>query len=293
MRWLCRFLRPVEIFPVTQGDGSFVLTAPRVYCKIYPGCSSMSRRARNKSESGIYHVMLRGINQQVIFEEDEDFEKFLSVLNDCKEVSGFKLFAYCLLGNHVHLLLKVGKEELDQIFKRIGVRYVYWYNFKYGRTGHLFQDRFRSEPVDDERYFIAVLKYILRNPVKAQLCEKAEEYRWSSSSEYIAGQGITDTAFVLNMFGESSDTAVKAFMKWLGEGDDNTKVKMPSENGRLPDREAQRLIRQISGIKDTAALQKMEAKKRDSLIRQLKESGLSIRQISRLTGVSFGIVRKH
>ena len=127
----------------------------------------MPRTARTKSESGIYHVMLRGINQQVIFKDEEDNRKFLEVLNDCKAVSGYKLFAYCLMGNHIHLLIKVEKEDLEQIFKRIGGRFVYWYNGKYSRGGHLFQDRYKSEPVETDEYFLAVLRYIHQNPVKA------------------------------------------------------------------------------------------------------------------------------
>jgi len=86
---------------------------------------------RVKSETGIYHIMLRGINQQIIFNDEEDIEKFLEVLKKCKAISEFKIYAYCFMNNHVHILLKEGKEELGQIFKRIGVRYVYWYNLKY------------------------------------------------------------------------------------------------------------------------------------------------------------------
>ena len=80
----------------------------------------LPRQARQKSESGIYHIMLRGINQQLIFEDEEDNVKFLEVLKDCKTVSEYKIFAYCLMGNHLHLLLKTEKESLEQIFKRIG-----------------------------------------------------------------------------------------------------------------------------------------------------------------------------
>lgn len=99
----------------------------------------MPRQARKKSESGIYHVMLRGINQQQIFEDEEDYEKYLQILRECKAVSGFKLFAYCLMGNHVHLLIKPEQEPLEQVFKRIGGRYVYWYNVKYQRLGIYFK----------------------------------------------------------------------------------------------------------------------------------------------------------
>ena len=85
----------------------------------------MPRQARKKSERGIYHIMLREINKQTIFEDDEDNFKFLEVLKDWKAVSGYEIYAYCLMGNHVHLLIKTDKEELNQIFRRIGSRYVY------------------------------------------------------------------------------------------------------------------------------------------------------------------------
>lgn len=97
--------------------------------------------------------MLRGINQQQIFEDNEDFEKLLQVLKDCKAISEYKIFAYCLMGNHVHLVIKEGKEPIEQIMKRIATRFVYWYNVKYQRVGHLFQDRFKSEPVENNEYF--------------------------------------------------------------------------------------------------------------------------------------------
>ena len=125
----------------------------------------MPRQARKRAESGIYHVMLRGINQQRIFEDEEDNQRFLQILRECKEIGGFMLLAYCLMGNHVHLLIKEGTESLEQIFKRIGGRFVYWYNVKYQRVGHLFQDRFKSEPVDTDAYLLTVIRYIHQNPV--------------------------------------------------------------------------------------------------------------------------------
>ena len=120
----------------------------------------MPRTRRLKSETGIYHVILRGINKQTIFEDDEDSEMFLKTLKQYKSQSQFKLLAYCLMGNHVHLLLKIEKDELGQIFRRIGASYVYWYNHKYNRTGHLFQDRYKSEVVETDAYLFAVLRYI-------------------------------------------------------------------------------------------------------------------------------------
>ena len=79
----------------------------------------MPREVRRKSESGIYHIILRGINQQRIFEDSEDCEKFLQILKDCKAVSEYKLFALCLMGNHIHLLVQEDEEAIDQVMKRL------------------------------------------------------------------------------------------------------------------------------------------------------------------------------
>jgi len=110
----------------------------------------MPRTGRERSKSGIYHIVLRGSNRQTIFEDEEDAIKFLETLQTYKEKSGYKIYAYCLMGNHVHLLLKEEQEELGIIMRRIGASYVYWYNWKYQRCGHLFQDRYKSEVVEDE-----------------------------------------------------------------------------------------------------------------------------------------------
>ena len=109
----------------------------------------MPRTARIKSKTGIYHVMLRGIGKQNIFEDDLDKQKFMMLLTEVKQKSQFSLYAYCLMNNHVHLLLKIGKDPLEIIIKRLGSNYAYWYNTRYERVGHLFQDRFKSEPVED------------------------------------------------------------------------------------------------------------------------------------------------
>ncbi|MGV8147276.1 MAG: transposase [Alkaliphilus sp.] len=120
----------------------------------------MPRQKRKISEIGIYHIMIRGINRQMIFEDDEDYCKFLEVLKTTKEKSEFEIYGYCLMGNHVHLLLREGKESLSKVMQRICSCFVYWYNSKYDRYGHLFQERFKSEVVENEAYLITVLRYI-------------------------------------------------------------------------------------------------------------------------------------
>ena len=102
----------------------------------------MSTRPRLSSSLGIYHVVYRGINKQRIFEDNEDYEKFLSILRKYQPICGYKLIAYCLMSNHIHLLIKPGEVPLPRIFQRIIPSFVYWYNKKYQRVGSLFQARF-------------------------------------------------------------------------------------------------------------------------------------------------------
>ena len=142
----------------------------------------MSRNARKKSEIGIYHVMLRGIDKMNIFLCDSDYYIFLNHIKMAKERSNFLLLAYCLMTNHVHLLIKEGNEDLGDIIRRIAVGYAQYFNNKNGRIGHLFQNRFRSEPVNDERYLLVLLRYIHQNPVKAGIVKSIHEYKWSSYS---------------------------------------------------------------------------------------------------------------
>ncbi len=144
---------------------------------------NMPRSARVKSKTGVYHIVLRSINKQRVFEDDEDYQKLLTVLNKYKLASGYEIYGYCLMSNHIHLLMKEGKEELGNAFRRIGASYVYWYNWKYNRRGHLFQDRFKSEAVETDKYLLTVLRYIHQNPVKVDI-GSVETYRWSSYKEY-------------------------------------------------------------------------------------------------------------
>ena len=127
----------------------------------------MPRHAREKSQSNIYHVMLRGVNRQIIFEDDRDRQYFMTAMQRCKEVSRYRLHAFCLMPNHVHLLIEPAEEPLETVFKRIGVSYANYFNKRHERVGHLFQDRFRSENVETDEYYMTALRYILQNPVKA------------------------------------------------------------------------------------------------------------------------------
>ena len=248
----------------------------------------MPRRARKQSETGIYHVMLRGIDRQLIFEDSEDYIRFLDIVEECREVCNFQLYAYCLMGNHVHLLLKVQDEGLETIFKRIGGRYVYYYNVKYQRVGHLFQDRFKSEPVDNNEYFLTVLRYIHQNPVKAKLCSKVEEYPFSSFAEYLHESTFVDTEFALGIIDRSE------FVRFNNAPNSDTCLELvtPSRHA-VTDAQAQVIIGKISHCKMVTEFQSLEENKKERFIKKIYEKGVSVRQLSRLTGTTKGIVEKY
>lgn len=142
----------------------------------------MPRQPRLLSESGIYHVMLRGVNRDVIFLEEGDRHRFLAALMATKEASGCAVLAYCLMQNHVHLILQTVDEPIGATVKRLAVRYAGWFNRTYGRDGHFFQDRFRSVPVEDDIYFVALVRYVWCNPVVAGLVADPVDYPWNSCS---------------------------------------------------------------------------------------------------------------
>ena len=245
----------------------------------------MPRTARVKSDSGIYHIMIRGINKQLILEDEEDNRKLREVLCQCKEICGYELYAYCFLGNHIHLLIKEGKESLEQIFKRIGSRYVYYFNQKYKRVGHLFQDRFKSEPINDDSYLLMVLIYIHNNPVKAGLGKTVAEYQWSSYSEYLEINSLVDVEFVLEMITKEQ------FIELHNEDRQPNILDISKDNFRITDAEAIMMVKEVCRV-DGSELAGMEITKRNLYIKQLREKGLSIRQISRVTGVSKAIIEK-
>ena len=250
----------------------------------------MPRSAREKSSTGIYHVMLRGINHQIIFEDDEDYHKYLETLKKYQDESGYTIYAYCLMGNHIHLLIKEEREELGIAFRRIGASYVYWYNWKYGRRGHLFQDRYKSEVVENDSYFLTVILYIHQNPVKAGIVKDIADYRWSSYGEYIGEAGLCKTEFALNMFSTDRAKAIKLF-KEFNLAENQERCLDYDQYIRLNDAEASEFIRSITGVRCPTEIQGFDKDKRNVVIKACKDKGLSFRQIERLTGVSFGVIR--
>ena len=255
----------------------------------------MPRNARELSKSGIYHIMLRGTNRQEIYHDDEDNDKFLKILSWNKKKCGFYIYGWCLMGNHVHLLFREGKEDISTTMKRIGVSYAWYYNRKYNTTGHLFQDRYRSENVDYNGYLISLIRYIHFNPVKAGLATRPGEWKWSSyriyknidQDEY----GLLDRDFVQDIFSEHNLTGdIDNLLLYNGP---ESNVLEDAVRTRLNDNDARTYIKNRIGDYEIAEIKRLPKFQRDEVIADVKGIvGLTQRQISRIFGIPLSLVNR-
>ncbi|MBU1044418.1 MAG: transposase [Candidatus Omnitrophica bacterium] len=145
----------------------------------------MARPLRLQGAGLLYHVTSRGDDRKKIFIGESDFNKFLEYLKISQDKYNFYLYAYCLMGNHYHLLLETSQPNLSKIMQYINTSYTIYYNKKNKKCGHLFQGRYKSILVEADVYFKELTRYIHLNPVRAKIVAKPDEYRWSSYNDYL------------------------------------------------------------------------------------------------------------
>ena len=241
----------------------------------------MTGKYREESKSGFYHVMIRGVNRQNIFIEDSDRQHFIFLLKKCSLALMIEVHAFCLMDNHVHILVKSTKIELSLFMHKILTSYVKYYNYKTGRVGHLVQNRFKSEPVNDEHYYLTVLRYILQNPENALIC-KTKDYKWSSIGAY-DHKSFVKTEFALSLFSCKKDLISFLFEK---NSDECMDLQLTREEKETKD---SIVIRYIIGKQD---LKSLSIPKRNFYINCMKKNGISIRRISKVTGLSIGMIQR-
>lgn len=257
----------------------------------------MPRQAREKSKSGIYHIMIRGNGRKEIFHDNQDYIKFLNILKKIKNKFDLKVYGWCLMGNHAHLLLEEGNEDISMSMRRLGVSYVGYYNKKYDTIGHLFQDRFKSEKVEDDQYLLTVIRYIHQNPVRANIVKRESDWGWSSCQRYYSEESVTELLnkdFILNMFSQNRDKAIKNF-KFFNEQKNEDECLDYTEKLKLSDKEAEEQVR--NAIKEfgieLAEIKSLPKTKRTEALRKIKDiEGLTYRQTARIIGISPSIIFK-
>ena len=244
----------------------------------------MPRAARARSESGFYHVVAKGNGGQNLFEDASDYRAFLELVSAAAEKCGTSVHAYCLMSNHVHLLLEDRGNRLSDFMKSLTTGYAMRFNAKTGHIDHVFQQRFKSQPVEDEAHLLQAVRYIHNNPAKAGM-RSADEYPWSSYHEYASGiQGIATVTLVLGMCGGR-----EGFRAFQAEGGDDYRF---GQRSRIADGEAREVARRILGDIAPGDVKAMERPRRNALLFDLKDAGLSVRQIERLTGIGRGTIAK-
>lgn len=178
----------------------------------------MPRTARIKGIRNTYHIIQRGNERKNIFLCDEDRYKFLDTLERMKKKYNFELQAYCLMDNHVHLLINDNGNDISKIIKSINISYAYYFNKVYRRIGHLFQDRFGSEVIENDKYHITVSAYIHDNPVRAGMVKKPEDYYWSSMNVYMGKKNkgeLVEPEQILNNFSTVRKKAMQEYYEYV------------------------------------------------------------------------------
>ena len=143
---------------------------------------------RKRSSTDFYHVIIKGINNERIFNQSREKVYFKSIIRKKLSKYQIEIYSYCIMSNHAHLIIRAELKELSIFMASVLAEYASYYNFKHNRNGHVFQNRFKSECIEDDYYFWTCVRYIHLNPVKAKMIKKAEEYKYSSLVEYVSGK---------------------------------------------------------------------------------------------------------
>lgn len=145
----------------------------------------MARKKRIWIPHAYYHVVCRGNRRDALFKDTGDFKTFLHILDQVHKKAPFELVTYCLMTNHFHLQLRSTEQPLSKVMSLINKRYADYYNTKYRLTGHVFEKRYYDKIIDSSAGMLEVSRYIHRNPLEAEMVQKAESYPWSSYRYYL------------------------------------------------------------------------------------------------------------
>lgn len=263
-----------------------VLDGKQIPAKGAP-CSAFGERLPAFTMSGA-----RGTGKQLIFEGDEDRWEFLELMRDCCREAGVTVIAWCLMGNHVDLVLSDYEDTMSAAMQRLLLTYARRFNKRTGRTGHLFQNRFDRRSLDTDRYLMAAIRYVHANPQEAGIA-LIERYPWSSFAEYLRAydndmtRGFSDPSCVLELF-----ESVRGFLDYsllMPDGSDPVIHDMDEtewERRAFADKMAKRLGVPLNKLKTVAP------SRRDGIIFALHDGGYTVREIERYTGISKSTVSR-
>jgi len=242
----------------------------------------ISRAPRKKSNTKVYHIIIRGINRQNIFLDKQDLRKFLKEVKRTEEVYKYKLYAYALMPNHVHFIIYDENNSLSKIMQSLNISYTIYFNKKYERTGHLLENRFKSKIIDEESYLKNVIRYIHKNPENAGI---KKYYPWTSYHEYISNKnGIVDKEFILNIFLNNIDDFKTFHQNYNKSQDFGQNYEMIN---KIDDEEAIKIMKQIAKEDNLMKIQNYDVYERHKIIKEfIKIEGIKKVQIARILGIN-------
>jgi len=252
----------------------------------------MPRQARIQSPTGYYHVMMRGNNRENIFVTDKQKSFFLDSLKKQEEDQLIDIVAYCLMDNHVHIVIKADPLNLAKAIKSTNIKYAMNFNGKWNRIGHVFQDRYKSEAIIDDKYLLQVIRYIHNNPVKAKMVKTLEDYNWSSYNEYVKENSIIKTEqreFILDYFRSN----VEQFIVFHKQKDNQEYLEVKEDIVKERMEAAQDIISEFftkKGLIEAKQVKQNFLYLEELIQNLLEKSKLTHRQIASLLSISNNVV---
>lgn len=199
-----------------SGFANLLLTV----CRVLWYKSNMARKPRVECTGALYHVIVRGNQRQKVFLADDDHRQYIERLKFYQKRHAFALYAYVLMPNHVHLLIEQGETPLSKAMQGIQQSYTNYYNRKYGKSGHLFQGRYKAILCDRDAYLLELIRYIHLNPVRAGMVEQPHKYPWSSHHSYLSGKAsdILSINLPLSLLRQDGRISISEYRKFIADG---------------------------------------------------------------------------
>jgi putative transposase len=180
----------------------------------------MARKPRIEYPGAFFHIIVRGNNRENVFRDGADYVHYLEKFFYLCQEGDITVYAYCLMPNHIHLLLEIGKGSLSKVLQRFHTWYTQYFNRRYDRVGHLFQGRYKAIVCNKDAYLLELVRYIHLNPVRAGLVDSPEDYAWSSHRIFLGidKSEAIDPSFVLKQFSDDLSAAIRSYELFVMEG---------------------------------------------------------------------------
>ena len=182
----------------------------------------MPRNARKNTYSKFFHIMIQGLNKEYIFKEEKEIKTYLKILTEKSKNKNLQIIAYCIMNNHAHFLIYTEEiKEISKLMSQVNTKYAIYYNKSNSRCGYVFRNRYKAEEILTETHFISCINYIHNNPVKAKICNKKSEYKYSSYNEYLNKNNLLDINAISEIL-EKNNINIKDL---IGKSDMNQNYK--------------------------------------------------------------------